>query len=249
MDPSVPEKWKAAMQPCMEERKKWLLSMMPKGLTVAVAIGPGGTERGLIEFLPIRYAPEPVVAQRSLFINCMWILPPFGRSGVGGALIDHSVRRAGDAGGLTVLAYEGDKWFGFFPYMPASFFRRFGFKECDRDGSRVLLHLDLGGGENPTLIRPVNRQVSPGGKPVVEVLFNSQCPWSGWMAEKALKALSRYDALIRPVNTDDRQSMMEFGLSRGVVVDGVPVISRMSTVKEIEEAVRQVVHLKARRQH
>lgn len=41
--------------------------------------------------------------------------------------------------GIAVLPYEEDQWFGFFDYMPAWFFRKFGFKGVDRDGSRLLL--------------------------------------------------------------------------------------------------------------
>lgn len=82
-----------------------------------------------------------------------------------------------------MLAYEGDKWFGFFGYMPVSFFKQFGLKEVCRDGSRVLLHLNLGANELPSLIYQKTRAVEKGDKVMVDVLFNSQCPWSGWLTK------------------------------------------------------------------
>ena len=67
--------------------------------------------------------------------------------------------KARQYGGASVLAYEGDKWFGFFPYMPVSFFKRFGFRAVDRDGTRVLLHLNLDADEKPTLVESKTKRI------------------------------------------------------------------------------------------
>ena len=63
----------------------------------------------------------------------------------------HFLDDARKVGGASVLSYEGDKWFGYFDYMPVSFFERFGFEEVSRDETRVLLHLDLGASVKPRL--------------------------------------------------------------------------------------------------
>lgn len=115
---------------------------------------PFAEKQGLVEYAPIQWAAEPVKG-------------------------DHAPHQA--YGGVTVLGYEKDRWFGYFPYMPVGFFRRLGFSEVDREGSRVLLHLDLGAAGKPSLMRPRMRQAAPTASTghVVEVLHNSQCPWSG----------------------------------------------------------------------
>jgi hypothetical protein len=238
LDPSVPAKWREIMKPAMEARKDWLRAMMPKGLQVTAVIGPKGEKKGLIEHVPIQLASEPVSGTKSLFINCIWVVEAFWRTGVAKPLMEHCINRAEDFGGLTVLAYDGDKWFGFMPYMPSSFFGKFGFVAIDRDESRVLLHLDLGGDEKPSLIPPKTRVLDKGDQPVVEVLFNNQCPWSGWMVEKVRRSMKEYGATVRAVNTDDRDVLEEYGLSRGVCIDGSPVVKRMATVKEVEAAVK-----------
>ncbi|MFW9767436.1 MAG: GNAT family N-acetyltransferase [Candidatus Thorarchaeota archaeon] len=245
LDPSVPKTWKKAMTSSMDARKKWLASMIPKGLTVAIALGPRRGRRGLIEYVPIQYASEPVLGKTTLFVNCMWVVPPAWDKGVAKALLKYAIEDGKKAGGISVLAYEGDKWFGFFPYMPASFFEKFDFKEVDRDGSRVLLHLDLGGGDIPVLIHPRIRKLSDDSIPTVEILFNNQCPWSGWMVDKAKRALRKYDANVRAVNTDSRKTLELYGLNRGIIINGTPVIKRMATVKEIESVVKELVNLKA----
>ncbi|MFQ5832943.1 MAG: GNAT family N-acetyltransferase [Candidatus Thorarchaeota archaeon] len=238
LDPSVPAKWRKIMKPNMDARKDWLRTMMPKGLQVTAALGSTGERKGLIEHVPIQYASEPVEGKRSLFINCIWVAEAFWRMGVARPLMEHCISRAREFGGLSVLAYDGDKWFGFMPYMPSSFFEKFDFIEVERDESRVLLHLDLGGGQTPSLIPPKTRRLHKGDQPIVEVLFNNQCPWSGWMVEKVRKSTKRYGAVVQAVNTDDRRVVVEYGLSRGVCVDGVPAVKRMATVKEVEAAVR-----------
>jgi len=234
LDPSVPKTRKKAMESSMEARKRWLSSMMQVGLKVAVALGPRRGKLGLIEYIPIQHASEPVQGKNSLFINCIWVIPPIWKKGVAKTLLSYAIEQGKKTGGITTLAYDGDKWFGVFPYMPSSFFQKFGFKEVDRDDSRVLLHMDLGGGNQPSLIRPKTQRIPNNGKVVVEILFNNQCPWSGWMVDKAQRALKKYDATVVAVNTDDQKILRKYGLARGVLINGVPAIKRMATVKEIE---------------
>ncbi|MFW9943718.1 MAG: GNAT family N-acetyltransferase [Candidatus Sifarchaeia archaeon] len=238
LDPSVPPKWREIMKPAMEARKDWLRVMMPKGLHVTAALGSKGEKKGLIEHVPIQLASEPVSGRKSLFINCIWVVEAFWRTGVARPLMEHCIKRAEEFGGLSVLAFDGDRWFGFMPYMPSSFFEKFGFIAIDRDGSRVLLHLDLGGEEKPSLIPARTRDLDKGDEAVVEVLFNTQCPWSGWMIDKVRRSMKKYGATVEAINTDDRAVVEEYGLSRGVCINGKPVIKRMATVKEVEAAVK-----------
>jgi len=262
LDPSVPLRWREIMEPCMVERKNWLKAMMAKGLQVSVALEKpkavtrslgskiekvnakavrGTIAKALIEYVPIEFACEPVKGGSGLFINCIWVVPPFWRRGFARALLERCIEKARAYGGVSVLAYDGGKWFGFFPYMPASFFEKFGFKEVDRDGSRVLLHLNLGEDEQPRLIKAKARKVGESGKLVVAVLYSSQCPWSGWMVDKVKRGMKRYGAVVNAVNTDDRRVIEEYGLSRGVCINGTPVLKRMASWKEIDFAVKRVI--------
>ena len=140
-----------------------------------------------------------------------------------------------------MLTYEGDKWFGTsLDYMPASFFKKFGFKEADRDESRVLLFLDLGTGKKPRLIHPKARTCSDDDEMVIDALCNSQCPWSSWMVNQIKRNAKRYPRTsVNVVNSDDRKVVEEFGLSRGVYVNKKPVIKRMASWKEIRSAIEK----------
>ncbi len=102
--------------------------------------------------------------------------------------------------------------------MPAGLSRRFGFSEVDRDGSRVLLRLDLGGAHRPSMLCPRKRAevLGTSTRHVVEVLYSSQCPWSGWMIDGIRNHIRKLDVEVRLVNTDDRAVVEEYGMTRGV---------------------------------
>ena len=243
LDPSVPLRWQEIMEPCMKERKKWLKAMMAKGLRVLVALDKpeavaeslglevgkvkakakvvhGNVAVGLIEYVPIEFACEPVEGKAGLFINCIWVIPPFWHRGVARMLLENCLEKARAYGGGSVLAYKGDKWFGFFPYMPTSFFEKFGFREVGRERTRVLMYLDLGGNVKPKLIKARSVKVEKSDKLVVD-----EEVW----------------CVVNAINTDDRKIIEKYGLSRGICINDVPVLKRMASLKEVELIVKQTM--------
>jgi len=218
----------------MEKRLKWIEEMLSKGLEIIVALGPRKSKKGLIEYLPIELAPEPVKGKNSLLMNCIWVLPRFMKAGIGKGLMQHFLDDARKVGGASVLSYEDDKWFGYFDYMPASFFKRFGFREVSRDETRVLLHLDLGANTTPRLLTPKSRRIEKKGKTVVDIFCNSQCPWCGWMADETRRNVKGSNTTLRLINTNSRETIEEFGLARGISINGSPAIKRMAAWTEIK---------------
>ena len=232
----ISRKQKEAMKEHMERRLKWIREMMPRGLHITVAFGPRKSKKGLIEYLPIELAPEPVKGENSLFINCIWVLSRHSKAGIGKGLMQHFLKEARKVGGATVLAYEGDKWFGYFDYMPADFFRRFGFAEVSRDGTRLLLHLNLGADQFPSLLTSRRRKVDEKRKTVVDVFCNRQCPWCGWMVDNIMRNAKHSSVTVNVIDTDNRDTLEKFGMARGVSINGEPVIKRMATWKEVKTA-------------
>ncbi|UCC20819.1 MAG: hypothetical protein JSV62_05945 [Promethearchaeota archaeon] len=257
LDPSVDKETRDLMENGMEKRICWIKEMISKGLEIFLAsekprhekihykwVGKmlhsdlaihGRVYMGLLEFIPIEYAFEPVIGNNSLFINCMWILPPFWLKGVGKALLESFIERAKQIGGASVLAYEGDRWFGTsIKYMPVSFFKKYGFEEVDRDGSRILLHLNLGS-SSPKLIFPKLGKFIRTKKLTLDIFSNSQCPWSKYMINTVKKGVEHYPNInLRYHNTDDSKLIKELGISRGVYLDSKPIFKRMASWKEIK---------------
>lgn len=265
LDPSISLQKREAMRSGMTDRTCWIRKTMQNGLEILVALEKpkqekihykwagdmlhadlavhGQVPKGLLESVPIEFAPEPVKGENQLFIDCIWVLPPFWHTGVAKSLMESFIHEARKFGGASVIAYEGDKWFGTsLKYMPSSFFKRFGFEEVARDGSRVFLHLDLGCAKPPTLIYPKTKpERDKNNKITMDALYNSQCPWSKWMIDNIQKNIKKYPKVaVNIVNTDDRKAIEEFGMSRGICINGNPVIKRMASWKEIGTVIEKI---------
>lgn len=76
-----------------------------------------------------------------------------------------------------------------------------------------------------------------------DVLFNSQCPWSGWVVDKIERNMKKYDAKVKAINTDNRAVIEEYGMSRGVFLNGEPMVKRMWFRKEVEAIVKRKAEL------
>ncbi|UCE13984.1 MAG: GNAT family N-acetyltransferase [Candidatus Heimdallarchaeota archaeon] len=264
LDPSVGKKTREMMEGGMNDRLCWIKNQMKNGLEILIVVEKprkekirykwaglithaelavhGLVPKGLLEFLPIEYALEPIEGESMLFINCIWILPPFWNSGVAKSLIESFVERAKEYGGASVLAYEGDRWFGTtIKYMPFRFFEKFGFKEIATDGTRKLLYLDLGANDPPTLVLPETKPVENSNRTQLDIFFNSQCPWNRYMIEEVKQNIQRYPEIcVNLVNTDDREKILEYGVSRGIFLNGEPVIKRMAEWNEIKSEIDKI---------
>jgi hypothetical protein len=80
-------KQKEAMKDHMARRLNWVREMMPRRLHITVAFGARNSKKGLIEYVPIESAPEPVKGESSLFINCIWVLSHYSKAGIGKGLM------------------------------------------------------------------------------------------------------------------------------------------------------------------
>jgi hypothetical protein len=61
------------------------------------------------------------------------------------------------------------------------------------------------------------------------------------MVDKVKCGMKKYGAVVNTINTDDRAVIGEYGVSRGVCINGKPVLKRMASWKEIDFAVKQVI--------
>lgn len=243
----------------MEQRLSWVKKKMKKGLEILVALQSPKNEiikykwvgkmqhsdllvrnvvpMGLLESIPIEFALEPIEGEKSVFINCIWVLPPFWREGVGMALIKSFIKNAKKVGGASVLVYECEKWFGTtIAYMPSKFFQKFGFKEVDRDESRVLLYLDLGSNKEPALIET---KINESNSDICDfkLFVNNQCPWKCFMIDDIKKNIEKYPKVqFKIINTDNKRVINEYGISRGIIMNGKPLIKRMASWSEIKNS-------------
>jgi GNAT superfamily N-acetyltransferase len=261
LDPSVGKDGKEVMSDAMDRRMEWLKDMMKKGLELFIALEEPRDEilnykwvgkinhrdlaindkvpLGLLESIPIEYALEPIVGKNILFINCMWILPPFWRQGVGKALLSAFIESAQKVGAASVIAYDKERWFGTtIEYMPMNFFKKNNFIEVDREGGRILMFLDFKNIDPPNFLRtPLNLE-RKSQKLCLNLFCNDQCPWSTFMLKEFQEGIKSYENIeINIIKTNKKKTIEMFGISRGVVINNNPVFKRMVTLDQIKQEI------------
>jgi len=258
--PCVDPGFRKTMKQEMSLRAEFLRKMKKEGLSVLVAfedvdkqeridypgVGKvklkdlslkGKIPAGLIEYAPIEKTIFPVRGENLAFIHCIWVIPPYWRKKVGQALMENFVARTSHLSGSAVIAYEGQSWWGFFDYMPKWFFAKFGFKEVGRNGSSVLMFKSYGNAKPPELILSQPGSASRQKKVKVEFFWNTQCPYSWWVAKllgKEFGETSKFE--LELINTDKRKTVQKSELTFGLRINGKTVFNRMPSWDEIKKA-------------
>jgi hypothetical protein len=112
-------------------------------------------------------------------------------------------------------------------WMRASWFRRHGYRQADRRGLARLLWKPFAAGAEPPRWPPATgRRPEPAaGKVVVTGCVNGWCPAQNLSFERARRAAVPFGdrVEVRTVDTTDRATMLAWGESDALFVDGVRV--------------------------
>lgn len=216
------------------------------------ALSHGGhVPAGLVEYAPASHAAAPVKGEDVWVIHCVWVIPPYAGRGIGAELVAEVLRDLRrDPGprlcsGLAVVAYEGERWWGFFDYMPSRFFRELGFAPVDRDGNRVLLYFPLDRDRPPPYLIPPRTRLEDAGrapdarpaKRSVKLVYHSRCPAATLVRDSlAAHFARRGDVGFEAVDSRDREVLLRYGVADGVYVDGRLVLHKVPSVAEVLRA-------------
>ncbi len=239
-------------------RRHWLQEMAPRGLTVLLAIEPrpprfldfagervnideltlfaDGLAVGLLEYAPIEETLYPVEGRGYLFVDCLWVIPPYAGRGVGGALMEGVIRRArDDAGGIAAIAWRGADPAEDWSYMPAAFFRSFGFEGVEEEGDRVLMAVSYGVRDKPVLVPP-GRSEDDG----VTILCHPSCPASLWAAEEIRGMSGGVKAdTVKIEEVEGREDSRRRGALFGLCVEGRVALNRLTLASDVEDVVKR----------
>ncbi len=206
-------------QPGVNQKEWWRYQHNYLGLRTLVAY-EGPRPVGHIEFIPIQHAPRPVTGTRQLFINCLFVDKSARFRGVGRTLLEAAEKEAAGQGkGIAVLASECG------PFMPAAYFESCGFLQGDvRDGERLLYRAPFMG-EAPKFLPLSYEPRSSSSGITIDYFHCPQCPLSGRALHdlRTKMASSRERIDLRVINTGQRTTIEQWGIARGVYVDGKPV--------------------------
>ena len=260
--PCVDPTFRKTLNDGMTLRKEFLTRMMKKGLSILVAsedqkgrekldypgVGKVRTEdlssegkiiAGLVEYLPIEETNFPVSGRNLAFIDCIWVIPPFWRSGVAKNLMQTFFEKTHDLdfSGAAVIAYEKESWWGFFDYMPSWFFHKFGFRQVERDGNSILMLKSYKNAKPPKFILPERKSTSKPGRVKGELFWSRQCPYSWWVKKLAEEEFGKNTNVeLSLVNTDDRKTVEKFRITFGLAIDGRIIYNRIPSWRETRKA-------------
>ncbi len=208
------------------KRQQWFDDMFAKGLRGWVAF-KDRAPIGYVEYIPIDVAPFPVNGRNANFLTCLWVLPAYQHTGVGGDLLAACL---GDSThGVATIAYEG-------AHKPADFFVHFGFRPVERlDDSVLLVH----GPAEAELQRVYYRAHENAQRLAVDVLFNPECPWSTRTAERLIASIKEHPAhdQVDLWVADAWACGAHQGLHGGIYFNGVQMFKAPPSEQELARAI------------
>jgi GNAT superfamily N-acetyltransferase len=207
-----------------DHKARWYARMREQGLRVKLALDANGTVGGMIQYVPIDHAPA--LGRGLEFVLCIWVhgydrgRGDFRGMGMGTALLAAAEADA-KARGVKGMA----AWGLALPFwMRASWFRRHGYRRADRRGLSVLVWKPLADdAEAPRWLPATGRRPEPvAGKVMVTGCVNGWCPAQNLAFERARRAAAPFGDLVecRRVDTTDRATMLAWGESDALFVDG-----------------------------
>jgi GNAT superfamily N-acetyltransferase len=217
------EEWSDEMKEAGDHKETWYCRMKERGLRVKLAVNDDGVLGGMIQYLPVE---ESIVEGRDLyFIPCVWVHGhKQGRGnlqghGLGTALLEAAEADARERGakGLAAWGLALPIW------MKASWFRKHGFRNADRQGIALLLWKPFTDDAlPPKWIRQRKEPEEHAGCVTVTGFCNGWCPAQNLTFERAKRASAELGdkVVFREIDTSDRGVFLEWGVADGVYVDG-----------------------------
>ena len=217
------EEWSDEIKEGGAHKELWFEKMKDKGLRVKLALNDAGQPAGMIQYVPIEYANAS--GEGLYFILCIWVhkykegVCNNRHKGMGKALLQAAEEDAKALGAKGLVA-----WGMMLPvFMRASFFRRHGYKKCDRNGIALLLWKPFtGDAVAPKWIKPKLKPVQNEGIVTVTSFLNGWCPAMNMVHERAKRAAAEFPDKVKfdVVNTLNPETFNQWGIMDGLYIDG-----------------------------
>ncbi|MFH1032728.1 MAG: GNAT family N-acetyltransferase [Chloroflexota bacterium] len=216
------EDWSEEMKEAGNHREVWYNKMKDKGLRVKLALDDRGEVGGMIQYVPVEQSF--VEGKDSYFVDCVWVhghkkgRGNFQKRGFGRALLqaaEDDVKALG-AKGLAAWGLVLPFW------MKASWFKKHGYKAADRMGIQVLLWKPFAEDvAPPKWIKTKKKPEAIPDKVTVTGFLNGWCPAQNLTFERAKRAAAEFGdkVVFREIDTFNRQTFLEWGISDALFVD------------------------------
>ncbi len=203
-------------------RESWMRNACAKGLKVKVAIDKGKPV-GFAHCLPIELGAwgmsgKDLISILCLTLNYKRVYNRVQSSGYGRALVEAvEIEARKDKKGVAVLAYDNDFWF-----MPASFFKKLGYKEVEREGNAVIMLKAFELVDPPRMHKLNYKPKLMEGKVVVDIFWNPICLTSIIEIHRVREVCAEYNdkVILREFNCGDKEILEKYQTSRALFFNG-----------------------------
>jgi GNAT superfamily N-acetyltransferase len=200
--------------------------MKGKGLRVKLARDDDGQIAGMVQYLPVEHSN--IEGHGLYFIPCCWVHGhKQGRGDRRGRGIGKALLAAAEADARALGANGIAAWGISLPFwMRASWYRKHGYRRADKDGMALLMWKPFAPDATPPRwIKERKRPSSVAGKVVVTSFVNGWCQAQNLTYERAKRAAATFgdDVVFQEFDTSDRATLLEWGISDGLFIDGRPV--------------------------
>jgi len=236
------EDWSDQAREAGDRRARWVEDSLARGLRAKLAIDERGVVGGMIQYLPIEQST--VNGSGLYFIPCIWVhghpqgRGNFQRHGMGCALLEAAEADARRLGAKGMAA-----WGLWLPiWMRASWFRRHGYRNADRQGVAMLMWKPFSDDARPPRWYPRGKKLPDPvpGKVNVVAFVNGWCMAMNLVAERARRAAGDLGegVVYREINTTEASAIARWGFSDALFVDGKEI---RSGPPPSYEAIRSVI--------
>ncbi len=216
------EDWSEEIKEAGNHKACWYEKMKDKGVRVKLALDEKGEVGGMIQYIPVEYAP--IEGTDLDFVNCIWVhghkkgRGNFQKKGMGKALIraaEEDVKKSGTKG-LAAWGLALPFW------MKASWFKKQGYRKVDRQWIQVLVWKpftqDIA---PPKWIRQKKKPEKEKDKVVVTAFLNGWCSAQNMVFERAKRAAAEFGDHVefREIDTFERDIFLEWGISDALFID------------------------------
>ncbi len=217
------EDWSADIREAGDHKERWFKKFRDRGLRVKLALDDRGEVGGMIQYLPIEHSTAQ--GEGLYMIQCIWVhghkqgRGNFQKKGMGRALLEAAEQDAKGRGAKGMAA-----WGILLPFwMKASWFKKHGYRQADRDGMAALLWKPFTEDAKPPKFVKIKKK--PGRNPgVVSIAAfkNGWCPAQNLTFERARRAAEEFGpkVVLETIDTSDRATMLEWGISDAIFIDG-----------------------------
>ena len=220
------EDWSDEMTEAGDHKERWYRQMQDKGLIAKLALDAEGRVGAMIQAIPSEHAP--IEGDGLYFVLCTWVhgyaqgRGDFRGQGMGTALLQavEAEARARGARGMAAWGLILPFW------MKASWYRKRGYRKCDRDGIAALVFKPfVDSTRPPRWIRQRKKPQAQPGKVTVTAFVTGWCPGRNIACERARRACEGLGDRVelREIGTTDRETFLEWGTQDDVFIDGKKV--------------------------